>query len=167
MATSAAGITILRLMVFSLRACAPETPRASAMPPRRSRRAFGPGTREMPPKRGRMRAPTARPCEGCFLPQSWRFSVCECARRRGLGAIIVEGARVSNDVSEALRESEQRYRTLFDQAPVGVFLYDRSLVITDFNPRFVEILRSRPERLRGLDMRTLRDPRLVPTLEKA
>jgi PAS domain S-box-containing protein len=84
-----------------------------------------------------------------------------------LGAIIVEGAGVSNDVSEALRESEERYRTLFEQAPVGVFLYDRSLVITDFNPRFVEILRSRPERLRGLDMRTLRDPRLLPTLEKA
>ena len=72
-----------------------------------------------------------------------------------------------NDVSEALRESEQRYRTLFEQAPVGVFLYDRGLVITDFNPRFVEILRSRPELLRGLDMRTLRDPSLLPTLDLA
>ncbi len=74
---------------------------------------------------------------------------------------------MSSDVSEALRESEQRYRTLFEQAPVGVFLYDRSLVITDFNPRFVEILRSRPELLRGLDMTTLRDQRLQPTLARA
>jgi PAS domain S-box-containing protein len=74
---------------------------------------------------------------------------------------------VSNDVSEALRESEQRYRTLFEQAPVGVFLYDRSFVITDFNPRFVEILRSRPELLRGLDMQTLRDRSLQPTLARA
>ncbi|HEX3344232.1 MAG TPA: PAS domain S-box protein, partial [Polyangiaceae bacterium] len=72
-----------------------------------------------------------------------------------------------NDVSEALRESEQRYRTLFEQAPVGVFLYDRDFVITDFNPRFVEILRSRPELLRGLDMRRLRDRRLQPTLDRA
>ena len=74
---------------------------------------------------------------------------------------------MANDVSEALRESEQRYRTLFEQAPIGVFLYDRGLVITDFNSRFVEILRSRPELLRGLDMRTLRDQSLLPTLELA
>ena len=66
------------------------------------------------------------------------------------------------DVSDALRESEQRYRTLFEQAPVGVFLYDRDLVITDFNPRFVEILRSSPERLRGLAMRSLRDAEAHP-----
>ena len=72
-----------------------------------------------------------------------------------------------NDVSEALRESEQRYRTLFEQAPVGVFLYDRGFVITEFNSRFVEILRSRAELLRGLDMRRLRDQRLHPTLARA
>lgn len=71
------------------------------------------------------------------------------------------------DVLEALQESEQRYRTLIAQAPVGVFLYDRELVITEFNSRFVEILRSTPEKLRGLPMRALRDARIVPTLEKA
>jgi PAS domain S-box-containing protein len=49
---------------------------------------------------------------------------------------------------------------------VGVFLYDRDLVITDFNPRFVEILQSSPEKLRGLAMRSLRDPALLPTLER-
>ncbi|HEY8088682.1 MAG TPA: PAS domain-containing protein, partial [Polyangiaceae bacterium] len=73
---------------------------------------------------------------------------------------------MSDDVSEALRQSEQRYRTLFEQAPVGVFLYDADLVITDFNPRFVAILRSSRERLLGLRMRALRDGRLLPTLER-
>jgi PAS domain S-box-containing protein len=74
---------------------------------------------------------------------------------------------VPYDVSDALRESEQRYRTLFEQAPVGVFLYDRDLVVTDFNPRLVEILRSTPDKLRGLALRSLRDQILVPTLERA
>src|SRR5271167_1694627 len=74
---------------------------------------------------------------------------------------------VSDDLSEALRESEQRYRTLFEQAPVGVFLYDRALRIHEFNARFVEILRSTSDLLRGLDMHELRDRRILPTLERA
>jgi PAS domain S-box-containing protein len=77
------------------------------------------------------------------------------------------GLAVSHDISEALRESEQRYRTLFEQAPVGVFLYDRELRIYDFNARFVEILRSTPEKLANLDMRKLRDQRVLPALEQA
>lgn len=42
--------------------------------------------------------------------------------------------------ADALRESEERYRTLFEQAPVGVFLYDRDLCIQGFNARFIQIL---------------------------
>lgn len=74
---------------------------------------------------------------------------------------------MSRDLAEALRESEQRYRTLFEQAPVGVFLYDRELHLRDFNARFVEILRSTRDKLLDLDMRTLRDQRIMPALEQA
>ncbi|HTQ44004.1 MAG TPA: PAS domain S-box protein [Polyangiaceae bacterium] len=74
---------------------------------------------------------------------------------------------MSRDVQEALREAEQRYRTLIEQAPVGVFLYDRDLVVTEFNARFVQILQSTPEKLRGLSMRQLRDRRILPMLERA
>lgn len=73
---------------------------------------------------------------------------------------------MSRDVLEALREAEQRYRTLIEQAPVGVFLYDLELVISEFNARFVEILQSTPEKLRGLCMRELRDRRIIPVLER-
>ncbi len=74
---------------------------------------------------------------------------------------------MTDELTEALRDAEQRYRILFEQAPVGVFLYDRELVIREFNARFVQILRSTAESLRGLDLRTLKDQRLGPTLERA
>jgi len=70
------------------------------------------------------------------------------------------------DISEALRESEERYRTLFEQAPVGVFLFDRDLRITECNPRFVQILQSSYEKLVGLHLQKLRDQSVLPAIEK-
>src|SRR5689334_22941380 len=72
-----------------------------------------------------------------------------------------------SDISEALRESEERYRTLFEQAPVGVFLYNRALRITACNAQFVQILRSSLEKLIGFDLTTLRDRAIVPAIERA
>jgi PAS domain S-box-containing protein len=71
-----------------------------------------------------------------------------------------------SDINEALRESEERYRTLFEQAPIGVYLFDRDLRITACNARFVQILRSSHEQLIGLDMRTVRDQGILPALER-
>ncbi|MDI3285284.1 PAS domain S-box protein [Polyangium sp. 15x6] len=72
-----------------------------------------------------------------------------------------------NDTSEALRESEERYRTLFEQAPVGVFLYDRDLRLTTWNARFVQLLQTTNERLTSFDMHGLRDRTVLPSIERA
>ena len=45
----------------------------------------------------------------------------------------------------ALRESEERYRTLFDLGPVGVYSCDASGVIRDFNRRAVELWGRKPQ----------------------
>ena len=69
--------------------------------------------------------------------------------------------------AHAARASEQRYRALFDQAPVGVFFYDRKLVITECNARFVTLLASTYESLIGLDMGRLHDRSVLPALDHA
>jgi PAS domain-containing protein len=53
---------------------------------------------------------------------------------------------------EALRESEKRYRLLFQHIPVGIFHYDPHLRLTECNERFVAILQSSRDRLIGLDL---------------
>ncbi|MGH7790753.1 MAG: GAF domain-containing protein, partial [Thermodesulfobacteriota bacterium] len=58
--------------------------------------------------------------------------------------------------AEALQRSEERYRTLFDQSPVGVYIFDKDYRITECNERMAEILRSSRDRITGLDMQTLR-----------
>jgi len=59
---------------------------------------------------------------------------------------------------------EERFRILFEQAPIGVFLYDESLRIVEFNNAFVEILQSTPQKIRDLDLRTLKDTRILPAI---
>ena len=66
-----------------------------------------------------------------------------------------------------LQEKEERYRLLFEQSPVGVFHFDHHLRITDCNDRFVTILRSSREQLLNLDLNTLRDQRVLPSLKEA
>ncbi|MEJ2500523.1 MAG: diguanylate cyclase [Campylobacterales bacterium] len=58
--------------------------------------------------------------------------------------------------------------TLLENAPIGIFYYDRGLRITDLNGRLLQILR-RDERkaLLGYDLNTLADERIKPALESA
>lgn len=70
-------------------------------------------------------------------------------------------------LEEEIRESEAKYRFLFEHSPIGFFIYDTGAHITQCNSRFVEILQSSFDKLIGLDMRRLKDKNILPPIEKA
>jgi PAS domain S-box-containing protein len=67
----------------------------------------------------------------------------------------------------ALMESEARYRALFDQSPVGVFLCDRDLRITHCNEYLTRMMGAPYEEIVGADLLNLRNSRLLPGLRAA
>ncbi|MGH7889256.1 MAG: GAF domain-containing protein, partial [Thermodesulfobacteriota bacterium] len=67
--------------------------------------------------------------------------------------------------AEALQQSEDRYRTLFDQSPVGAYIFDKDCRIKQCNERMAEILRSSRDRITGLDMKQLKDQSFMGLME--
>jgi PAS domain S-box-containing protein len=86
--------------------------------------------------------------------------------RKALKKAEEEKARIEADVA-SLRESEERYRLLYKEAPVGIFDYDSRLRITNCNDSFIDMLRSSREEMVGLDMELLKDKRVLPAIRKA
>ncbi|GAA0694505.1 hypothetical protein GCM10009104_22500 [Marinobacterium maritimum] len=66
-----------------------------------------------------------------------------------------------------LQQSEERYRQLLSNSPVGILNYDRELVVTYINARFAEIMRVPMAYMQGLDCHDLRDQSVIPALKGA
>lgn len=66
-----------------------------------------------------------------------------------------------------LRESEEKYRLIFEYSPVGLLSFDDKGVIIACNDNFVKIIGSSNEMLIGLNMLNLPDKILVSSVQKA
>lgn len=88
----------------------------------------------------------------------------EYNRKPAVVFMMVDITRLKESEKE-LRESREKYRMLFNRSPVSIFYYDRNLLITHFNDRFVELLRSSRELLWRFDMRNIPDRTVVSCLE--
>jgi PAS domain-containing protein len=76
-------------------------------------------------------------------------------------------AEFSTQRAEVMQQSEERFRSIFDQSPVGVYIFDKEFKITQWNERIIQILGSSYDRIVGLDTKEIKDQNLIPAMRKA
>jgi len=96
----------------------------------------------------------------------WRYDDRDLQRLQQIADVVAPALeRVHAEV--ARWESEERFRLLFQQSPVGVFHYDLRQRLTDCNPRLSRILRIPSPPRRGVEPACFPDPRILPALQQA
>lgn len=63
--------------------------------------------------------------------------------------------------------SNERFKFLFKEAPIGFFFYDNDLIIREANQKLADSLDVSKEKLIGLDLKNLPDQSFLPTLKAA
>jgi PAS domain S-box-containing protein len=89
---------------------------------------------------------------------------------RGINRSVTENVVLHLEAAERekiARISEQRYRLLLEHSPAGILHFDNNLIITYCNDRLADMLDNSAERLKGLDLNTLKDQSTLPAMKKA
>lgn len=84
---------------------------------------------------------------------------------RGL-LVVCRNVTQRMEAQTALRESEQRYHALFHQSPVGVFMFNRDLVLTECNERLAQIMGAPRGKIIGYDLNMLVEEAVIPHLKE-
>lgn len=86
---------------------------------------------------------------------------------RAAHLVMAHDVTARREIEDALRESEQRYRALFDKSPLGVVYFDRELRILACNPPLAEALGFIDcEALIGFSLTEIDDQRVLPAFRR-
>lgn len=85
----------------------------------------------------------------------------------GGAVVIVRDTTEQRRARDELARSERLYRSFFERAAVGIFLFDDHLRLTTCNDAVLAMTGLAREQLTGLDLRGLRDQSFTPALAAA
>lgn len=69
------------------------------------------------------------------------------------------------EAEERIRESEEKYRMIFDNSPLGIFHFDKNGIITDCNDQFAGINGATEDKIVGFDLiNQLQDDKIKDTI---
>ncbi len=80
--------------------------------------------------------------------------------------LIVRDVTGQRKAESDKHESEEKFRIIFENAPVGLMYFDRDGIVELCNNHFLMILGSDEEKVIGLDMRQVPDDRIQEALDK-
>ncbi|SHO53653.1 hybrid sensor histidine kinase/response regulator [Desulfopila aestuarii] len=70
-------------------------------------------------------------------------------------------------MEDALRESEKRYKIIFERSPLALVRFDSEGTVVDFNDRFIDLMGSTREKLMGCNITKQSNPKMHATIKKA
>ncbi len=84
---------------------------------------------------------------------------------------ISERVKAEQDLQRAyqiITENEKKYRSIFNNSPIGIFHFDSNTEITDCNTKFIEIIGSSREKLVGLNLfKDLTNKKMVDAVKQS
>lgn len=93
--------------------------------------------------------------DGQYKSFEWRVHV-----KEGKAYALAQDITKRITVDRLLRESDEKFRLIFENSPLGLIHFNKEGVITECNDNFVTILGSSKEKLVGLNMFILPDERV-------
>lgn len=90
--------------------------------------------------------------ETYFPPLDRQFKVTAFSLGENMFATVFEDITERRKAEQALREREERYRLVFENAPLAILQFDQNGIITECNDEFVRIIGSSREALIGFNI---------------
>jgi PAS domain S-box-containing protein len=93
----------------------------------------------------------------------------DMSRDPAVGGVLINYRDITEQKRKeiALRESEGKYRLIFDYSPLGFMVFDEKSAIRDCNDRFAQIIGSPKEKILGLSILELPDETVVSQVKAA